>query len=236
MINKSDIKIIGFDADDTLWINEPYFQDTEKLFCDLLSGYMPPEQASQELLKTEMKNIDLYGYGAKSFILSMIETAIHISNNQVSPENITKIISFGKELLSKPIVLLDGVKQVLEHLHQNGMKLVVASKGDLLDQERKLSKSNIGKYFHHVEIMSDKKESDYLKLLSHLEINPESFLMIGNSMKSDIIPVLNIGASAIYVPYHTTWQYEKAENAGDHPTNFVEVEQISDVQKILSIY
>lgn len=235
MTHKSDIKIIGFDADDTLWVNEPYFQDTEKLFCELLSGYMPSEQTSQELFKTEMGNIDLYGYGAKSFILSMIETALRVSNNQVSQEKINKIISLGKELLSKPIVLLDGVQQVLEHLHQQGMKLIVASKGDLLDQERKLSKSNIGKYFHHVEIMSDKKESDYLKLLSHLEINPENFLMIGNSLKSDIIPVLNIGGSAIYVPYHTTWQYEKAENTGNHLTNFVEVEQISDVLKILSI-
>ncbi len=235
MIYKSEIKIIGFDADDTLWVNEPYFQDTEKLFCELLSGYMLPEQTSQELLKTEMENINLYGYGAKSFILSMVETALRISNNQVSQEKINKIISLGKELLSKPIVLLDGVQQVLAHLHQKGMKLIVASKGDLLDQERKLSKSNIEKYFHHVEIMSDKKESDYLKLLSHLEINPENFLMIGNSLKSDIIPVLNIGGSAIHIPYHITWQYEKAEDTVAHIKNFVKVEQISDVLKILSI-
>ena len=235
MIYKSEIKIIGFDADDTLWVNEPYFQDTEKLFCELLSGYMLPEQTSQELLKTEMENINLYGYGAKSFILSMVETALRISNNQVSQEKINKIISLGKELLSKPIVLLDGVQQVLAHLHQKGMKLIVASKGDLLDQERKLSKSNIEKYFHHVEIMSDKKESDYLKLLSHLEINPENFLMIGNSLKSDIIPVLNIGGSAIHIPYHITWQYEKAEDTVAHIKNFVKVKQISDVLKILSI-
>jgi putative hydrolase of the HAD superfamily len=235
MIYKSEIKIIGFDADDTLWVNEPYFQDTENLFCELLSGYMLPEQTSQELLKTEMENINLYGYGAKSFILSMVETALRISNNQVSQEKINKIISLGKELLSKPIVLLDGVQQVLAHLHQKGMKLIVASKGDLLDQERKLSKSNIEKYFHHVEIMSDKKESDYLKLLSHLEINPENFLMIGNSLKSDIIPVLNIGGSAIHIPYHITWQYEKAEDTVAHIKNFVKVEQISDVLKILSI-
>jgi putative hydrolase of the HAD superfamily len=196
---------------------------------------MLPEQTSQELLKTEMENINLYGYGAKSFILSMVETALRISNNQVSQEKINKIISLGKELLSKPIVLLDGVQQVLAHLHQKGMKLIVASKGDLLDQERKLSKSNIEKYFHHVEIMSDKKESDYLKLLSHLEINPENFLMIGNSLKSDIIPVLNIGGSAIHIPYHITWQYEKAEDTVAHIKNFVKVEQISDVLKILSI-
>lgn len=231
-MSKKDFRIIGFDADDTLWINEPYFQDTEKQFCELLADFQMPEKVSEELFKTEMQNLNLYGYGAKSFVLSMIETALRISNKQVSPAMIGRIIELGQELLKKPVVLLDGVNEVLQRLHKKGIKLVVATKGDLLDQERKLKNSNIAQYFHHVEIMSDKKESDYLSLLSHLDIKPEDFLMIGNSLKSDIIPVLNIGGFGIHVPYHTTWQHEKTESINQQDT-FREIVHISEVIKFV---
>lgn len=230
-MRETDFRIIGFDADDTLWVNEPYFQDTEKQFCELLAEFHPQGKTSEELFKTEMQNLDLYGYGAKGFMLSMIETALLISDNHVSQATIGKIINLGKDLLQKPVVLLDDVQQVLECLHAKGIKLVVATKGDLLDQERKLRKSNIEQYFHHVEVMSDKKESDYLKLLSRLEIEPENFLMIGNSLKSDIIPVLNIGGFGIHVPYHTIWQHEKTEQP-NHRDNFMEIAHISEVLKI----
>ncbi len=228
---KTQFRIIGFDADDTLWVNEPYYQETEKQFCDMLSDFSTHEIVSQELFKTEMQNLNLYGFGAKGFMLSMIETAIRISDNKIAQSTINEIILLGKELLNKPVVLLDGVEEVLENLYKKGIELIVATKGDLLDQERKLKKSNIEKYFHHVEIMSDKKESDYLKLLSHLEVKPENFLMVGNSLKSDIIPVLNIGGFGIHVPYHTMWQHEKIEEFEER-NNFKEIEDISQLLKI----
>jgi putative hydrolase of the HAD superfamily len=210
-----NIKVIAFDADDTLWVNEPYFQEVERKFCELLEDYLSHHHISQELFKTEMKNLAQYGFGVKSFMLSMIETAISISNRTISMEVIEKIILYGKELLDQPIELLDGVKEVLEELHHK-YRLVVATKGDLLDQERKLERSKLGGYFHHIEIMSDKKESDYQKLLKHMDVSPENFLMIGNSLKSDILPVLNLGGYAIHVPYHTTWAHEHVEHEIDN--------------------
>lgn len=206
------IKVIAFDADDTLWVNEPYFRDIEKLFCALLSDYLPEHTVEKELFKIEMQNLALYGYGVKGFMLSMVETALSISGNKIPPIVIDKIIQLGKELLAKPIELLDGVEQLLKTL-QETYKLVVATKGDLLDQERKLRKSGIEKYFHHIEIMSDKKESDYQKLIKHLDIVPNELLMIGNSLKSDIIPVLSLGGYGIHVPYHTTWAHEQIEHS-----------------------
>jgi putative hydrolase of the HAD superfamily len=225
---KKNFKIIGFDADDTLWVNEPYYQETEKLFCNLLSDFQSSEIISQELLKTEIQNLNLYGYGAKGFMLSLIETALRVSNNKIDNSVIDKIILLGKDLLNKPVVLIDGIQEVLEKLSNNGYKIILATKGDLLDQERKLLKSNIEKYFSHIEIMSDKKESNYLKLLSHLDIAPEEFLMIGNSLKSDIIPVLNIGAYGLHIPYHTNWAHENIEKTTDL-NNFWEIKQISEI-------
>jgi len=226
------IKIIAFDADDTLWVNEPNFQEVESKFCELMEDYLSHHHISQELFKTEMSNLALYGFGVKSFMLSMIETAIRISDGTINLQVIDKIIKLGKELLEKPIELLDGVKEVLNALHGK-YTLVVATKGDLLDQERKLEKSKLGGHFHHIEIMSDKKESDYLKLLKHLEIEPESFLMIGNSIKSDVMPVLNIGGYAIHVPYHTTWVHEHVDHEISHE-RFSVAENIQEVLSILN--
>jgi len=225
------IKVIAFDADDTLWINEPYFQETETKFCSLLEDYLPHHSVSQELFKTEIQNLALYGYGVKGFMLSMVETAIRVSNKTLNVEIIEKALQYGKELLDKPIELLEGVEKVLQSLSPN-YKLVVATKGDLLDQERKLKKSGIDHYFHHTEIMSDKKESDYLKLIKHLDIQPAEFMMIGNSIKSDILPVLAIGGHGVHVPYHTTWAHEKVESVVEHE-NF---KQISAISEILSFF
>lgn len=209
-------KVIAFDADDTLWVNEPYFQETEKIFCKLMDNYLPPAETSRELLKTELKNISLYGFGVKSFVLSMIETAARVSDGQADMELAGKIIEMGQVLLRKPVELLDGVKEVLQEL--NGTYyLVLATKGDLLDQERKLQKSGLDKYFHHIEIMSDKKEEDYRKLFKRLNCRPEHFLMVGNSYKSDILPVLELGGYAIYIPYHTTWAHEQADEEFESP-------------------
>ncbi len=147
------IKVIAFDADDTLWINEPYFQETEKKFCELLEDYLPHHTVSRELLKTEINNLPLYGYGIKGFMLSMIETVLNVTDKKINLEVIEKTIALGKEMLARPIELLDGVEEVLLNL-KDRYRLVVATKGDLLDQERKLKNSGIEHYFHHIEIMS----------------------------------------------------------------------------------
>lgn len=226
-----NLKVIAFDADDTLFVNEPYFQETEEKFCALMSDYLSHQGLSQELFKTEIANLELYGYGIKGYILSMIEAAMRISNKTISIEVVEKITEYGKELLQKPIELLDGVEETLQAL--NGKyKLVVATKGDLLDQRRKLHNSGLGHYFHHIEVMSDKKEKDYEDLLKRLEIKSEEFFMIGNSLKSDVLPVLNIGGHAVHIPFHTTWEHEKINHKVEHP-NFKALEKITEVLPLL---
>ncbi|MDN3678325.1 HAD family hydrolase [Flavobacterium paronense] len=226
-----NLKVIAFDADDTLFINEPYFQETEQKFCALMSDYLSKQSLSQELFKTEVDNLNLYGYGIKGYTLSMIEAAMKISNNTLSVEAIEKIIVFGKELLQRPIELLDGVEETLKAL-QGKYKLIVATKGDLKDQQRKLHDSGLGPYFHHIEVMADKQEVNYEKLLKRLEIEPNEFFMIGNSLKSDVLPVLSIGGYAVHIPFHTTWEHEKISHKVNHP-NFRTLEKISDVLEIL---
>jgi len=225
------IKVIAFDADDTLWINEPYFRETEAEFCQLMESYLPQHTVARELLQTEIKNISLYGYGIKGFMLSMIETALTISNKTIDISAVEKIIDYGKALLARPIEVLDGVPEVLSVLKED-FRLVVATKGDLLDQERKLRNSGVLHFFHHVEVMSDKQETDYRKLLKHLDISPEQFLMIGNSLKSDVLPVLALGGHAIHIPYHITWEHEHVDVHIDDP-NFRQVEHISEVLPLL---
>jgi len=204
------LKVIAFDADDTLWHNEAYFQETEQKFCALLENYLPQHTVARELLQTEIANISLYGYGIKAFMLSMIETAIRITDKQISNEAIEKIINYGREHLEKPVELIDGVEEVLKQL-KGKYRLVMATKGDLLDQERKLKKSGLDHYFHHIEIMSEKKENDFQKLIKHLDIQPIEFAMVGNSLKSDVLPVLTLGGHGFHIPYHVTWAHERVE-------------------------
>jgi putative hydrolase of the HAD superfamily len=210
------LKIIAFDADDTLWHNEAYFQEIEHKFCSLLTNYLPAHTLSRELLQTEVKNLSLYGYGIKGFILSMIETSLRVSDKTIPIEIIEKIIGYGKELLAKPVDLIEDVEHVLNEL-KSKYRLVLATKGDLLDQHRKLHKSGLGPYFHHIEIMTEKAEEDYHKLMKRLDIQPHEFVMVGNSLKSDILPVLQIGGHGFHIPYHTTWEHEKVDVRIDHP-------------------
>jgi len=225
------VKVVAFDADDTLWNNEEFFQDTEKKFCQLFEDYLPQHTVARELLQSEIQNLELYGYGIKAFMLSMIETAVRITDGKVKAETINRIIEYGKAHLQHPVQLLDGVEDVLKALKPR-YRLVMATKGDLLDQERKLKKSGLETYFHHIEIMSEKKDADFIKLIRHLDIAPGEFLMIGNSIKSDILPVLNLGGHGIHIPYHITWELEKVETSVNHP-NFRPVEKITDVLQFL---
>ena len=211
--------------------NEHYFQEAENKFCALLEDFLPQHTLQRELLHTEINNITLYGYGIKGFMLSMIETAFRVTDKNIKVEAIEKIIAIGQELLNKPVELIDDVRDVLKSL-KSKYKLVMATKGDLLDQERKLKKSGLAEFFHHIEIMSEKKESDFEKLIKHLDIQSGELMMIGNSLKSDILPILNIGGHGVHIPYHITWAHEKVEAIVDHP-NFRQVQKIKEILDFL---
>ncbi len=226
-----NLKVIAFDADDTLWVNEPYFEEVEKKFCALMGDYLSRQGLSQALFTTQVNNLPLYGYGIKGYILSMIETAIKVSNGTISVDYIEKITQFGRELINKPIELIDGVEETLKQL-QGNYKLVVATKGDLKDQQRKLHNSGLGNYFHHIEVMADKEVVNYKKLIKRLDIAPEEFMMIGNSLKSDVLPVLEMGAYAIHIPFYLTWEHEKIGHKVVHE-NFKSFEKITDLLPLL---
>lgn len=226
-----ELKVIAFDADDTLWENETFFRDAEKQFAIMFKDLADEDTILKALYTVEMANMPIYGYGIKAFVLSLIETANKITHNQIKAEQVDAILQMGKEMLNKPVELLSGVEEVLKALHGKYC-LIVATKGDLLDQERKLRKSGLLKYFHHIEVMSDKNTDAYKALLKHLDIQAEELLMIGNSIKSDILPVIEIGARAIHVPFHTTWHHELV----DEPIQsdlFYEVKEIKEVLPIV---
>jgi len=230
-MQKNNLKIIAFDADDTLWHNEPYFDEAQERFCELFSGFASKQELLTLILNHQVKNLPLYGFGIKAFTLSMIESALDLTNHQLNGQVVDKIIQIGKDLLQKPVELLPNVEDVLQQL-KGKYKLVVATKGDLKDQHRKLHDSGIGHYFHHIEVMSDKKELDYQKMLGRLDCQAEDFIMIGNSLKSDVLPVLNIGGTGIHVPYHTTWEYEKIDFEIVH-TNFKSINSITEILDFL---
>lgn len=226
-----NIQIIAIDADDTLWDNEHFFREAEQKFAELLADYMPEHSITRALLKIEIRNLESYGYGIKSFMLSMIETALYVSENTLPREAIWKILDIGKEMLRKPVVVIDGVEEALQSLKQD-YRLVMATKGDLRDQEKKLEKSGLAHYFHHTEVMSEKNEQGYRKLIRHLDVLPKEFMMIGNSLKSDIIPVLKLGGFAVHIPYHITWEHERIDTEIDHE-NFYQADKMVEVLDLL---
>lgn len=225
------IKVIAFDADDTLWVNEPFFREAEEKFASLLEDFMPQHGIMKELYRTEIENLTLYGYGIKGFMLSMIETALRITDHKMPISLIDKIIRIGQEMLEKPVELLPGVEEVLKALNGD-YRMVLATKGDLVDQERKLRKSGLEQYFHHIEIMSEKRVGDYQKLIRHLDVHPSEFLMMGNSLKSDILPVLELGGHGIHIPFHITWLHEQIEHEVEHE-RFYKVENIAQAGELI---
>lgn len=232
MIDFSIIKIISFDADDTLWQNENLFRKAEQRFCVLMQKYTPKEKALKILWDTEVKNIPLYGYGIKAFVLDMLDAAIKISKNSLTSKETMQIIKIGKTLIKSPIVLFKGAEDTLKKLSKR-YKLIVTTKGDLLEQENKVYRSGLTKYLHHIEVMSEKDKPSYARLLKELNIKPEEFLMVGNSVKSDILPVLALGAKAVFIPSKFTWFYEDG-NANKIPkNNFLKLKDISDLLQFL---
>lgn len=202
--------VIGFDADDTLWHNENIFEQSHERYRALLAQYHDAATVDRTLLATEMRNLELYGYGVKGFTLSAIETAIQLTAGKIRGDEILQLIELGREMLSHPVELLAGVADTLGLLAPQH-RLLLITKGDLRDQERKLAKSGLAPHFRRVEIVSEKNETTYREILRRHAVDPKNFLMVGNSLKSDIVPVLAIGGAGAYVPYRVTWAAERME-------------------------
>lgn len=225
-------RVIGFDADDTLWHNEIIFQRVHERYRELLSSYHDATTVDRTLFATEMRNLDLYGYGVKGFTLSAIETAIELSGGKISATEVRTLIELGREMLAHPVELLDGVADTLAAL-AGSHRLLVITKGDLLDQERKLAKSGLDSHFHHIEIVSEKNEATYASILRRHAIAPEEFLMVGNSLKSDILPVLALGGMAAHVPYHVLWGYEHTDRVPDAAGRFFQLKSLRELTELL---
>jgi putative hydrolase of the HAD superfamily len=226
------IELIAFDADDTLWHNEPFYQESKEKLKSLLSSTLDPESVGVVLDDIEIRNIEFYGYGIKSFVLSMIEAAIQLTDGQIRGSEIEKIIGFAKDMLQFNLQLFDGVATVLSEL-SSAHELMLITKGDQFEQERKIARSGLGGYFKYIEIVGEKSPSSYLRLLGKYGLSPERFLMIGNSLKSDILPVLDIGGKAIYIPYHSTWSHEYLDGEVIARYHFIEVEQIRQIPEVI---
>jgi putative hydrolase of the HAD superfamily len=205
------IDIIAFDADDTLWHNESLFTVTQSKFKQLLSAYHSDEWIEEKLNETERRNIEHFGYGIKGFTLSMIETAIELTEGRISGAEIEQIIGYAKAMLRAPVELLDGVRETISQL-AGAYQLMLITKGDLFDQESKIARSGLGDYFSHVEIVSEKSSGVYRTILAKHQLAAQRFLMVGNSIKSDILPAIEAGLRAVYVPYHTTWVHERVSD------------------------
>jgi putative hydrolase of the HAD superfamily len=233
MLPMKHIRVIGLDADDTLWHNESIFEKVHGRYRALLARYHDSDTVDKTLLATEQRNLDLYGYGIKGFTLSAIETAIELTEGKIGAEEISTLIGLGREMLDHPVDLLDGVKETVAALassHQLGL----ITKGDLRDQQRKLSKSGLAGHFQFIEIVSEKDATTYAQILERRRIAPHEFLMIGNSMKSDILPVLEIGASALHIPYHLSWVLDRTEHVPSAPGRFFSAHHFRELTSKLS--
>ena len=226
---------IAFDADDTLWDNEIYFRESEREFCKLINNHnsnLTEKEIMPILFDNEVGNLSIYGFGVKSFVLSAIEAAGKLLNNDVPYSIVSSIVQIGREQLMKPVTLLADVEDTLKQLKESGKyRLVVATKGDLLDQESKIKRSGLEQYFERTIIMSDKREEDYRKMIKSLNCKPEKIVMVGTSFKSDMLAVVNLGGRGIYIPYHTTWAHEVVETI-EHE-RIVEITRLKEILELL---
>lgn len=206
------IRVVAFDGDDTLWHNESHFNFTQSALRDLLRAHAPDAAIDERLFATEMANLSLYGYGIKSFTLSMIETAIEVTDGGISASDLNVILDWGKRMLREPTELLDGVHDTLLEVSRQH-ELLLITKGDLFDQESKLARSGLADRFAGVEVLSDKTVDSYRRVLDRRGIDLGEFVMVGNSLRSDVVPVVELGARAVHIPYHVTWHHEVVDEA-----------------------
>lgn len=223
------IKTIAFDADDTLWVNEPIFTKTRLQYEAILSSYFEIDESLElKLYEVEKRNLALFGYGIKGFMLSMIESAIELTEAKISGADIQRIIDLGKEMLTHPVEILPGIKETVEEL-KSDYQLLIITKGDLWDQETKIARSGLADLFDHIEIVSEKTPAAYQAILDRYQIEPSTFLMIGNSLKSDILPVCEIGGNAIHIPFHDTWVHEKMDTHHIGEFTFMALDSIKEL-------
>jgi putative hydrolase of the HAD superfamily len=224
--------VIGFDADDTLWHNETIFEKVHERYRALLAHYHDAATVDRTLFATEMRNLDLYGYGIKGFTLSAIETAIKLTEAKISADEIQQLIQLGQEMLQHPVELLEGVKGALSALAPRH-RLLLITKGDLRDQQRKLERSGLAAFFAAVEIVSEKDQSVYEQILKRHDVDPARFLMVGNSVKSDILPVLALGGTGVHIPYRLTWAAERVETPPDKTARFFAIKSINELVRVV---
>jgi putative hydrolase of the HAD superfamily len=220
--------LIAFDADDTLWENEAHYELAREQFHEILKSYPLPANLDEILDQTENKNIPYFGYGVSSFIYSLIETAIQATGKQINAVDIQRILDMARGMLDEEIELYDHVVPTLQHLSKK-LPLMLITKGDLLHQQNKVSRSGIAEYFQHIEVVSDKNRDIYAGILLKHRVEPTRFLMVGNSMRSDILPVLELGASAVFIPGRLSWSHEHRELPTELAANFMELEHLGQI-------
>jgi putative hydrolase of the HAD superfamily len=225
------LSTIAFDADDTLWHSERVFRLTEERFAGLLTDYIDSEGLSRRLLETEKRNLDFYGYGRKGFVLSMIETAIDVTEGKVPTAILKDLIDLGRDMAAHPIEILPDVRETLETVAQR-YRILLITKGDLLDQEQKLARSGLGELFHAVEIVSDKAPPTYQRIFTRHGDGPQRGMMVGNSLKSDVIPAIEAGGWGVFIPHALTWTAEHADPPKESP-RFRQLERIGEVPGLL---
>jgi putative hydrolase of the HAD superfamily len=227
------IDLIAFDADDTLWHNETIFVNAQNEFKKLLKNYHSEEWIERRLYETEVRNLQHFGYGVKSFTLSMIETAIELSESRITGAEIQTVVELGKEMLRAPVELLEGVEECITELAKS-YPLMVITKGDLFHQETKLFRSGLADHFTRVEIVSEKNRATYERIIRKCDVEPERFLMIGDSMRSDILPVIESGARAVHIPSQTTWLHERVPEVDLEKAQYVQLEHIRLLPPLLA--
>ena len=226
------VKVVAFDGDDTLWHNETHFNFTQSALRDLLRAHAPEVDIDARLFAIEMANLSLYGYGIKSFTLSMVETAIEVTEGKIPASDLKVILDWGKRMLREPTELLDGVHETLLEVSRRHEMLLI-TKGDLFDQESKLARSGLAERFGGVEILSDKTVESYRRVLSRRGVKPKEFVMVGNSLRSDVVPVVELGARAVHIPYHVTWHHEHVDESSLPSDGWYRLKSITELGKLL---
>lgn len=228
------IEVVAFDGDDTLWHSESHFVDAHQRFCALLAPYVDdPARIDDQVIATERQNLDLYGYGSKAFTLSLIETAIMLTEGRVTADEISAILELGKRLLDHPVELLDGVEEVVDEMAASGRRLIIVTKGDLFHQEAKVAGSGLADRFERVEIVSEKDVTTYRRVMDAVGVEPSRFFMVGNSVKSDVLPVVELGGHAAHLPYTFTWEFEHVPDADAARQGFHELASIHDLPALV---
>ena len=226
------VEVVAFDADDTLWVNEPFFRESERRFCALVAPWAGAGEAVERLYAREVANMPLYGYGVKACVLSMVETALELGGERLPASVVGELLALGRDQLQRPVELLPGVRETLRRL-QGRYRLAVVTKGDLLDQRRKLRLSGLAPCFDAVEVMADKDEAAYGEVMRRLGVAPGAFLMVGNSLGSAVLPVVTLGGRAVHIPFGETWRHEEVDPAALAPYDFPVLERIDELAPLL---